>query len=74
MVSHNQQNSPPTHELVWHLDKPYLTLNKVPHFRDETYGDVKTLGYNVGGCIVQGLNVRRYNVQGRSVSVPTDLF
>jgi hypothetical protein len=30
----------------------------VPHFRDETYGDVKMPGYNVRGRIVLGLNER----------------
>ncbi len=42
----------------------------VSHFRDETYGDVKTTGYNVRGRIVRGLNVRGRNVRGRSVPIP----
>jgi hypothetical protein len=28
-----------------------------PHFRDEMYRDVKMLGYNVRGLIIQGLNI-----------------
>jgi hypothetical protein len=39
----------------------------VPHFRDETYRDIKALGYNVRGCIIRGLNVQGHNVQGRIV-------
>jgi hypothetical protein len=27
----------------------------VPHFRDETYGDVKTPGFNVWGRIIPGI-------------------
>jgi hypothetical protein len=29
----------------------------VPHFRDETYGDLKTSGYNIWGHIIGGLNI-----------------
>jgi hypothetical protein len=42
----------------------------VPHFWDETYGDVKTPGHNIQGRIVRGLNVRGHNIGGRIVPVP----
>jgi hypothetical protein len=42
----------------------------VPHFRDETYGDVKTPGYNVRGRIVREFNVLGQNVREHIVSVP----
>jgi hypothetical protein len=58
--------------MVGHLAYPNLTLNIVPHFRDETYGDVKTPGYNVQGSIIRGLNVRESNVWGHIVPVPTN--
>ncbi len=48
-------------------------------FGDETYGDVKTSGDNVRGCILwgrnaRGQNVRGRNVRGRIVSVPKKGF
>jgi hypothetical protein len=43
----------------------------VTHFRDTTYGDVKTPEYNVRERIVQGLNVRGHKVRGRIAPVPT---
>jgi hypothetical protein len=46
----------------------------VPHFSDETFGDVQTLGYDVRGRIVRGLNVRGHNVRGRIVPVPQKTF
>ncbi len=74
MVIHNQPTNPPphqktplAHELVGHLAYPNLTLNMVPHFRDETYG---TPGYYVQGRIIWGINVQGHNVQGRIVPVP----
>jgi hypothetical protein len=42
----------------------------VPHFMDETYGDVKTTENNVRGHIVRGLNIRGHNLWGRMVPVP----
>jgi hypothetical protein len=36
----------------------------VPHFRDETFGDIKTPEYNVWVHIVWGLSMRGHNVQG----------
>ncbi len=42
----------------------------VSHFRDETYGDVKTPGYNIRGCNVQVLTVQGHNVRGRIVPIP----
>jgi hypothetical protein len=45
----------------------------VPHFRDETYGGVETLGYNAEGCIVQVLNARGHDVwghEGHIISIP----
>jgi hypothetical protein len=44
----------------------------VPHFRDESYRDVKTPGYNVRECILQGLNLQGRNIWGRIVPVPLD--
>ncbi len=39
----------------------------VSHSRDETYGDIKTSGYNVWGCIVKRLNVQGHDIQGHNV-------
>jgi hypothetical protein len=39
----------------------------VPHFRDETYRGIETLGYNAERCIVQVLNARGHDVWGHEV-------
>jgi hypothetical protein len=40
------------------------------HFRDETYGDVKMLEYNILGRTVWGRNVRGCNIPGCDILVP----
>jgi hypothetical protein len=35
----------------------FLGTKQTPRFRDEIYGDVKMLGYNLQGHIVRGQNI-----------------
>jgi hypothetical protein len=41
----------------------------IPYFRDETYRDVKTLGYNIRGHILWGINVQGHNILGCIIDV-----
>jgi hypothetical protein len=45
-------------------------LNTSASFRDETYGEVKTLGYNAMGRIIRRRTIRGRNVQGGLILVP----
>jgi hypothetical protein len=41
-------------------------------FRDETYGDIKKLGYTLRGRIAQGRNIRGRITRGRIIMVPAN--